>query len=825
MRERLALAPEDLRRTWDPAELGFATTAELPELTGLVGQARAVKALEFGLAIKMPGYNIYVAGPPGTGKTSYTRSLVARRAEAEPPADDWVYVCNFDQPDQPQALRLPPGVGPQLARDVDEMLHDAVVAAGRALESKEHAEQREELVRRARAQMAEVVARLEATAQEQGFLITQTEQGYMPVPVLRGQALTEQEFNTLDPERRREIARRAEQMREAIAEASRQMWELEKSVQESLRTLDAAVARAAVHPVMERIKARYTGLPEVVAWLERVQEELIGGMRLGQNPGAPLPPQATEELRPGQRPDPFARFRVNVFVTRDGEKGAPVVVETNPTYTNLFGKVEYTGTGTQFQTSVTRIKAGALHRANGGYLILQAADLLQSPFAWDALKRALASREVRIEPAGQELRLVPLETLRPQPIPLNVKVILIGSAHLFHLLYAVDEGFRKLFKLKAEFDTVMPVVPETVRGYASFIAQVCRRDGLRHLDAGAVARVMEHSHRLAEDREKFSARFNELVELIYEADAWAAADGSPVVRAVHVDRAIAEKAERSALPAERTRELIERGILLVDVDGAVVGQVNGLTVMRIGDYSFGAPSRITARVYMGEKGILHIEREIQMSGQIHDKGVLTLSGYLGERFAQRRPLALSASIAFEQTYVPVDGDSASSTELYALLSALSGLPVDQGIAVTGSVNQRGQVQPIGGVNEKIEGFFQVCKVKGLTGRQGVMIPRQNLANLMLSPEVVDAVRAGQFHIWAVSTVEEGIELLTGVPAGEPLPDGGFTPGSVFDRVDRRLQELAERLAAWANPGSRVEGRRANGPAGAGSAGERAGGPA
>lgn len=806
MRERCAVAPEQLRRSWDPEKLDFENTGQLPDLEGLVGQTRAVQALEFGLTIKAPGYNIYVAGPPGTGKTSYTRTLVRRRAAQEPTPDDWVYVYNFDRPDEPRAIWLPAGLGPAFARDVEELLADARTAVIRALESKEHREQREGLVRQAKEQMAQVVAGLEEAARRQGFVVAQTEQGYVPVPVLQGQPLSPQEISKLSEEEQRRIAARAEEVQEVIVQAGRSVWELEKSLQQGLRELDRQVARAALAPVVDRAQARYAGLEKVVEWLDRVEQELVAllpQLVRGNSPGSePLPGgdeagSAAVPARSPVRTDPLARFRVNVFVTRDGQEGAPVVVETNPIYTNLFGKVEYAGgrEGT-FQTDVTRIKAGALHRANGGYLILQAADLLPAPFAWDALKRALTNQEARIEPAGQEVRLVPLETLRPEPIPLDVKVILIGNPGIYHLLYGSDETFRKLFKLKAEFDVVMPADRNNVKGYAHFVARVCRRDGLRHFTAGAVARVLEHSHRLAEDQAKLSARFNEIVELIYEANAWAATTGAELVGPEQVERALRAKAERSGLPEERTRELIERGVILVDVKGQVVGQVNGLTVMQLGDYRFGAPSRITARTYMGEQGILHIEREIQMSGQIHDKGVLTLSGFLGDRFAQDKPLSLSASIAFEQTYVPVDGDSASSTELYALLSSLSGLGIDQGIAVTGSVNQRGQIQPIGGVNEKIEGWFHVCKAKGLTAGQGVLIPRQNLCNLALAPEVVAAVAEGRFHVWAVSTIEEGIEILTGVPAGERLPGGGYTPDSVFDRVNRRISELATTLARF-----------------------------
>jgi len=800
MKQRLAVPPEKLCRIWDPKALGFATTAELPTLEGLVGQEQAVEALQFGLAIRSPGYNIYVAGPAGTGKTSYTSSLVRARAAEEPVPDDWIYVYNFDGPDEPLAIALPAGMAPTFAREMDEIISDVQNATSRALSSKEHQAQREELLRSVQRQVDEVMADLERLASEHGFALTHTPQGLMPVPLINGQPITEEQYEALPPELRRRINEQAQQLQRAIAAAGRRAWEVEKKARQELRRLDHRVATSAVAPMIAHLKERYAALPKLVAWLTRVEQELVA-------PSLPSPaPRESEATAVADTPfllrrrrpvDPFARFRVNVFVHRLQKKGAPVVVESNPTYVNLFGKAEYvTGLDSEQDDGFMQIKAGAIHRANGGYLILQAADVLSSPYAWEALKRALSMREARIEAPGAENRIIPVETVRPQPIPLDVKVILIGNSTIYHMLYALDDTFRKQFKFKAEFDVTMDANEENVRGYAAFVGRVCRREGLGHMTAAGVSELLSHSHRLSDDQTKLSARFNEVVEVIYEANAWAAQEGSPVVDAPHVKKAIAAKAARSSLPEQRLLELIQRGTILFDVSGHVVGQVNGLTVMNLGDYRFGAPSRITARVFMGHKGILHIEREIEMTGQIHDKGLLTLTGFLGDRFAQNKPLAFSASIAFEQTYVPVDGDSASSTELYALLSALADVPIDQGIAVTGSVNQRGEVQPIGGVNEKIEGFYRVCKLLGLTGRQGVMIPKQNLVNLVLCDEVVEAVRSGKFHIWAVETIEEGIEILTGMPAGKREGDGRYTPGSLFDRVDRRIEEMAQRLRAF-----------------------------
>lgn len=811
MKSRFAVPPEQLRRVWQPGDLGFSTTEEIPGLEGLVGQERAVEALQFGLGVQGPGYNIFVAGAAGTGKTSYTSALVRSYASARGVPADWVYVHNFERPDEPVALALPPGQGPVFAREMEELVGDARTAAGRALNSKEYTAQRERLVKEAQAKMAQVMEELQEQAKEKGFALTTGERGLLPVLMREGQPVTDDQFAAMTPEVRRAVTDQAHLVRKAIAEAERRSFTLEKRVQAEMRRLDTQVVQAAVEPVVSHMRERYRKMASVAAWLDQVEQELVAftlpepAARGNQLPQEPLP-----ETRPQggrrRRVDPVARFRVNEFVHQAAEQGAPVVVETNPTYANLFGKAEFVNLNEAvLDDAVMQIKAGAIHRANGGYLVLQAADLLRSPHAWEALKRALSTREARIEVPGLEQRLVPIEVVRPQPIPLEIKVILIGSTGLYRGLLAMDEGFRKQFKVKAEFDVVMEADAANLQGYACFVAQVCRRDGLRHFTAAAVAKVIEHSHRLADDQMKLSARFNEVVEVIYEADVWAGLDGSLLVDASHVQRAIREQWNRSALPEVRLQEMIRRGTILVDVDGAIAGQVNGLTVMSAGDYAFGSPSRITARAFLGGKGIVHIEREIQMSGQIHAKGVFTLSAFLGDRFAQERPLALSASIAFEQTYMPVDGDSASSTELYALLSALSDVPIDQGIAVTGSVNQRGEIQPIGGVNQKIEGFYRICEMGGLTGRQGVLIPRRNLPNLALTEEVVEAVRAGKFYVWAIDTIEEGIEILTGVAAGARRPDGSFTPGSLFERVDRRLAAMARTQAAWHRGGQEWEG--------------------
>jgi predicted ATP-dependent protease len=540
---------------------------------------------------------------------------------------------------------------------------------------------------------------------------------------------------------------------------------------------------------VDALKQRYGDHPRLVEWLDRFLADVVerhGDFREDAEGQPPIP------FLPRRGPE-FTRYRVNLLIDNGGGKGAPVILELNPTYYNLFGKAEYRGEFGAMVTDFTMIKPGALHRANGGYLILQARDLLTSPFSWESLKRALKSREIRIENLSEQYGLFATATLRPEPIPLNVKVIVIGVPLVYHLLYLYDDDFPKLFKIKADFDTDIERTPQSMVEYAGAIGAICRREGLLPFDRSAVARILEHSARLADDQERLSMRFNQMADIVYEASAWARAAGAQAVGAQHVRRAIDEHVRRSNRIEERIRRLIRDGQLLVSLDGASPGQVNGLSVLMLGDYAFGRPSRVTARTFVGGRGVVNIERETQLSGRIHTKGVLTLSAYLGGKYAQQRPLSLNASITFEQMYEEVEGDSASSTELYALLSDLARTPIDQGIAVTGSVNQKGEVQPIGGLNEKVEGYYYVCKALGLTGRQGVMIPVQNLRNLMLNDEVAQAIRDGRFHLWAVRTIDEGIEVLTGVPAGEADAEGRYADGTVNALVSRRLGELADRL--------------------------------
>lgn len=796
LRSRRRLPVDQLRWTCDPNVFTFKTTAELKADEVIVGQDRAVRALELGLTISQPGYHVYVTGPVGTGRTTYTKKKVYSVAAALPVPPDWCYLYNFQQPDQPIALPLPHGAGAAFRKDMHELVEELKDAVRKLLSSETFESRRTQLLQSYEGRINEIWRDLEARAGQLGFAIQRSPTGIGTVPVgPSGEPISQEQFSALSEAQREDTARKGRELQEDVGEALRKVRAVEREAREALRELERrAVGSAAGHPV-SRLKERYADNSKIVEYLDELLADVVEHLddfKEQEEPQMPLPiPQF------GRRPDTFQRYRVNLVVDNSHLTSAPVVIESNPTYYNLLGKVEYRGEFGALVTDFTMIKGGALQQANGGFLILQVKDVLTNPMSWEGLKRALKAGEARIENIGEQLGLIPTSTLRSEPIPLTVKVILIGTPMIFQLLYVLDDDFRKLFKIKADFDTEVQRTPETAAQYAAAIGAICNRQGLRPFDRVAVAKVLEYSSRLAEHQERLSTRFNEVVEIIYETSAWAERLGHEIVGAADVLRAIEEKVYRSNRVEERIRELIGQGQLLVDVDGARAGQVNGLSILQLGDYSFGHPSRITARTYVGARGVVNIEREIEMSGRIHSKGVSILAAYLGGKYAQDRPLSLNASLTFEQTYSEVDGDSASSTELYALLSELADVPIDQSIAVTGSVNQKGEIQPIGGVNEKIEGYFAVCKAKGFSGRQGVMIPVQNAVNLMLKEEVVQAVRDGIFHIWAVRTVEEGLEVLTGLPAGDSAPNGSYPEGTVNYLVSRRLGKLAERLRRFA----------------------------
>ena len=785
------LPVDRLRRMGDPQMLDCETTKEIEPLETIIGQERAVRALEFGLGIQEFGFNIYVAGPPGTGKTTAVRRFLEKVAEAKAVPPDWCYVNNFRDPYCPKALRLPPGRGREFQKDMKNLVDGARREIPRAFETEEYAAKREETVQGFQRQRQEFLSQMGDKSQEEGFLLQMRPMGLLIIPVMEGKPLSEEEFMALSPEVIEELQQKRESLQEELKRAMRQVRGLEKKANEELQKLDQEVALYTVAPSVSELMEKYEDLPEIVAYLREVRNDIVENLSQfrGEAEAQPVSPLTM----PGASDLPFRKYEVNVMVDNSAPKGAPVITELNPTYNNLFGRMEKEAQFGALVTDFTMIREGAFHRANGGYLVLPAEELLRNLFSWDSLKRALRNEEIAVEEAGERLGYITAKSLRPEPIPLDAKVVLIGQPRPYYLLHTLDEDFSELFKVKADFDTRMDRTDQNTRDYAAFVCTLCCEEGLKHLDASALAKLIEHSSRLAEDQEKLTARFGEISDIIREAGFYATQENSPYVTAAHVQKAIEEKFYRSNLIQERVNEMIERGTIMIDAVGEEVGQVNGLSVSSLGDIAFGRPSRITASIGLGREGLIDIEREAKLGGPIHTKGVMILSGYLVEKYAQDKPLSLSARLVFEQSYSGVEGDSASSTELYALLSSLSGLPIKQGIAVTGSINQKGEVQAIGGVNEKIEGFFETCRAKGLTGEQGVLIPESNVQNLMLKEEVVEAVKEDKFHIWSVKTADEGIEILTGVEAGVRREDGTFEEDSVNDRVDRRLRELAEMM--------------------------------
>ncbi len=801
------LTAEQLRRRVDTGRFSFTSTADAPELEGIIGQDRAARAIEFGIEIPYPGFNVFASGPAGAGKTSIITRFLETKAATRPVPADWGYVHNFADPDRPRAVRLSPGGGIALREEVDVLLGQAAEALEKAFEGDQYAESRNALGRELDAQRTERFRQLEAAVRGQGFALARTQMGIMVAPVKDGQPLTPEQFEALPEDERSAYAQRSQMLQELLERTGRQVQELEEAAQGRLANLDQEIAAAAIRPFFDRLLPDYAAWPDVVAYLEGMQAHIAehaddfkggdGPQASGSGDAAQIPPW----LRP-RAASPIDRYQLNVVVDNSGLAGAPVVVETNPTYLNLIGRVEMRAEFGALVTDYRYIKAGALHRANGGYLLLDARVLLRQPLAWEALKQALRNQRIRIEEMAQQLGVLATTTLTPEPIPLDVKVVLIGDPQTYYLLYAYDEQFEKLFKVRADFAEEMAWTPENEEKIVRFVRNRCAEFNLPHFDVSAVAKVVEHSGRLVEDQRKLTTRFALVSDIIQEAAFWAGRAGHGQVTGEDVQRAIDERIYRSNQFEERLHELITDGTIMVDTTGAAVGQVNGLAVLALGDYAFGRPSRITCRTFQGRAGVINIEREARLSGKIHDKGILILSGFLGGRYAQDKPLSLSASIAFEQSYEGVDGDSASSTELYALLSSLAELPIQQGIAVTGSVNQHGEIQAIGGATVKIEGFFDVYRAMpgGLTGEQGVILPVTNAANLMLRDDVVAAVAEGRFHIWPVRTVDEGIALLTGVPAGERDADGAYPPDSVNGRVDRKLRELAEKLQNFGQKG-------------------------
>ena len=788
------LSPTELHRTCDPTGLDCESRPKDGPQETIIGQARAVRAMRFGLDIQSKGFNIFAAGLPGTGRTTAVERFLGEIATARPVPPDWCYVHSFEDSYRPRAIRLPAGKAREFQKDIENLLKAIQQEIKASFESEQYDAHQENALKSFEQQKDQILEKLGAQAQEKGFTLQATPTGVEAIAIKDGETLSDKDFLALDEEGREHLKQAQDEIEDAIEVAFRQVRVLDNGAQEALTQLDRQMVQFVLDHLMAPLLEKYQPLPEILAHLQAIQGNILENIERFK------PKEEEDEpASPGPERSPMHRYRVNVLVDNSKLSGAPVILEMNPTYSNLFGRIEqeaYMGT---LVTDFTLIRGGSLHRANGGYLVMPSEDVIRNPFAWESLKRCLRNQEIAIEePVEQPV--FTTKSLRPEAIPLQVKVILIGHADTYQTLLAYDEHFSELFKVKADFDSQMERSEQHIQDYASFVCMLCEAEKLPHLDATGLARVVEHGSRLAEDQDKLSTRFGEIADIIREASYYANKEGAARVSASHIERTIEERFYRSGLVQERIQEMIARDVIRIDTRGEAVGQVNGMSVMDVGDLAFGQPSRITASVGMGEEGLVNVEREAEMSGPLHNKGVLILSGYLTQQFAQDKPLSLNAHLVFEQNYGGVEGDSASSAELYAILSALSGLPVRQGIGVTGSVNQRGEVQAIGGVNEKIEGFYAVCKAKGLDGAQGVLIPVANLSNLMLKEEVVDAVRQGRFHIWCVQTIDEGIEALTGVPGGARQADGRFPEGTVNYLVDERLRRLAETMAEFGEDG-------------------------
>ena len=783
-----ALEAEELRAVCDPTALPFGSTTELAPLDGLIGQERAQSATAFGIAMRHPGYNLFVLGPTRTGKTSAMRQVLERTAAAGAVPADYCYVYNFADADRPTSLELPAGRGPVLASEMERLVAECKMRVPRAFETEEFERQRSHILEDVGQRQRQEIGELEAHARGEGFAVIRGPAGFGIAPAPKGEPMSPAEFEALTDEAKQGLADRGRALEERLEASVRRIRDIERDGLKRHEELVRGVVAGAIRELMRELRESFTGIEAVARYLDAVESDLVAHAeefrRLeGDKPPVPViaPPGAFLD-----------RYRVNVLVDRTGLQGAPVVFEANPTYANLIGRVEHRAHFGTLVTDFTLIKAGALHRANGGYLILEARDMLRNLLVWEALKKALRAGSVRIEDPLEEWRMVSVVTLVPEPVPLSVKVILIGDPHLYYLLYALDEDFGELFKVKVDFDDSMSRSPETEQLYARFVAGACKAEHLRAFGADAIGKLIEESSRAAADQRRLSARLGALLDLVREAAFWAERGEHELVTAGDVTEAVRARRHRANLVEERMGRLVAEGTVLIATDGAAVGQVNGVAVIALGDHAFGRPTRITARTFSGEPGVLDIERQSKLGGRVHTKGVMILTGFLAGRYAHDRPLALSASLTFEQQYDEVDGDSASAAELYALLSSLTGIPLAQGLGITGSVNQQGDIQPVGGINEKIEGFFDACAARGLTGTQGMVIPEANVRHLMLREDVVDAVRAGRFRIHAVADVDAGLAVLSGREAGVRSADGGFPPGSFNRAVDEALAASAMR---------------------------------
>ncbi len=788
-----ALTAAQIRPLCDPGQFTFTSTADLPDLAGIIGQQRALRALQFGMGMSAKGYNIFVVGPAGTGKSTAVRQFIQADAARLTPAGDWIYVHNFHEPSHPNAILVPAGKGRALRTDLEALVKELQRAIPAAFESEDYSKERDKIIAALKEDHETRFRQISEQVEKYNFSLIRLPGGFMLTPVIAGKPITDAQFEQLTEEQRDKLLKLREKLQAELDAAIVKMRQREHQANAEMAALDESVARLTIQHPLAELHSRYDNLPDVQRHLQAMAEDLVanvdafkGGNGQAGDLQAAMQAVGAEGL--------LRRYSINLFVDNGDGKGAPVVYESNPNFANLVGRVEHQAVMGALFTDFTMVRPGALHRANGGYLVLDATAVLERPQAWDALKRALKERVVRVEEYAQSLGLISTSVLEPEPIPLNVKVVLSGSSWLYYLLSSYDEDFDEMFKVQADFDDRMPRTAEQIQEYAQFIATLCRQQNERHFLPAAVARAVDFGSRLVGDQRYLSTRFRDIADLVTEASYWAGQNGRDLVTAADVQQAIDEKRRRGNRYEEWVREETGRGIMLMSVRGERVGQVNGLSVLQLGNSSFGIPSRITARTFLGRGGVIDIEREARLSGPIHSKAVMILSSYLSGRYARLLPLSLHATLVFEQSYAGVEGDSASAAELCVLLSAIADLPLRQDLAITGSINQHGDVQPIGGVNEKVEGFFDTCQALGeLTGSQGVIVPQANVEHLVLREDVVEAVAQGRFHLFAATTVDEALELLTGLEMGKADEEGTYPADSINGRVLAALQAAHDRM--------------------------------
>ncbi|MEW5895899.1 MAG: AAA family ATPase [Candidatus Omnitrophota bacterium] len=786
----IELESADLRVDHELKEMDFETTSDLSFDRSIVGQERALKAIGFGLNIQSEGFNIYVSGLTGTGKNTITLEEVHKIASQRPRPDDLCYLYNFQHIDEPKALQLKSGLGRQFKNDMEDLIQEMDTKINKIFISEEYERRKQVIINKYEEQKDSIKNEMKNYAENRNFTFQPTLTGLAVMPSHNGEPFTETEIEELPEKNREKIKNIQKEISDKLQEVFYRMDEQDRKCSNEVQELDESVASFAICDLVQKIKDKYKDVPLIQRHLDDIKNHIIDNLEVFQKKDKTLP--QIEFLKKNSKQDVLNACRVNLLIDNNDISGAPVIVEHNPNYYNLNGYIEYKMEIGVLKTDFLMIKPGALHLANGGFLVIQAAEILRNFFAWDSLKKVIRYKKVKIENIAEHYGMHVYTTgLKPEPIPVDVKVILIGEPYLYQLLYFFDEEFKKIFKVKADFMTSLPRTDDVIHEYVRFIACKSKQEKMLPFKKNAVSRIITYASRLVSHKQKLTARFQLIADLMREAHYWAQKDGVPSIDTDHIQKAVDERVFRSNMVEESIQQLIDENTLIIEIDQPQIGQINGISIIELGDYAFGRPSRITARTFMGKGDIVNIDREVEMSGKIHSKGVLILSGYLGERFARNKPLALSASICFEQLYEEVEGDSASSAELYCLLSSLADCPLRQDIAVTGSVDQRGVIQPVGGINEKIEGFFEVCEKKGLTGRQGVIIPEANVRHLMINDKVVRAVGDGKFHVFPVKTVTEGLQILTGRDTGELKTDGTYSAGSIFYDIDTKLTRYAE----------------------------------